>query len=373
MGSHHQHTAQDCRKTPSKKYTNSNKNSYPSHFIPNANPERSLLPRSEPQQHHQAPPTPPGRAPHFRAINHSTTPQKHRVDPRPQQGSAAPLPLSGRLQQGFAGTATFPCRMGYGVPSMLQVRLGKPVAELDQRGGSAPINLCVSLHRPQNTSVFHCTDPNTSLRFTACAGREAHQHLHTAQPPTQARAPRVHGESRFFLLLLRSTPDCSQPSATPSPPASTSPGHSSCQEQHGGGAGKGQSRTPPPMGTGGRPPPPCSTSRILLHPQPKSHRRHRPALIPSLGKYPQFQDNTPSNAPPPRAPGWGVPTRRVSAGIYFRRELGRLQQPRLGGGSQLGPELLYLKALAAARRPSPLAQGSRPKKQPKWNNNSSKE
>lgn len=293
MGSHHQHTAQDCRKTPSKKYTNSNKNSYPSHFIPNANPERSLLPRSEPQQHHQAPPTPPGRAPHFRAINHSTTPQKHRVDPRPQQGSAAPLPLSGRLQQGFAGTATFPCRMGYGVPSMLQVRLGKPVAELDQRGGSAPINLCVSLHRPQNTSVFHCTDPNTSLRFTACAGREAHQHLHTAQPPTQARAPRVHGESRFFLLLLRSTPDCSQPSATPSPPASTSPGHSSCQEQHGGGAGKGQSRTPPPMGTGGRPPP-------APHPASSSIRSPNPTAAIALPSS-QAWENTPSSRTTPPA------------------------------------------------------------------------
>lgn len=237
------------------------------------------------------------------------------MDPRPQQGSAAPLPLSGRLQQGFAGTATFPCRMGYGVPSMLQVRLGKPVAELDQRGGSAPINLCVSVHRPQNTSVFHCTDPSTSLRFTACAGREAHQHLHTAQPPTQARAPRVHRESRFFLLLLRSAPDCSQPSATPSPPASTSPGHSGCQEQHGGGAGKGQSRTPPPMGTGGRPPllhtphPPPSAAQIPPPPSPCPH--------PKPGKIPPVPGQHPQQCPPTPRPRLGGAYTKSFCGYLF--------------------------------------------------------
>lgn len=69
---------------------------------------------TDPQQHHQAPPTPPGRAPVFRAINHSRTPQKHHVDPHPQQGSAALLPFSGQLQEGFAGTAMFPCRMRRG-------------------------------------------------------------------------------------------------------------------------------------------------------------------------------------------------------------------------------------------------------------------
>lgn len=149
-------------------------NSYPPVQTPRDHSRLSPNP-TDPQQHHQAPPTPPGRAPHFRAINHSRTPQKHRRDPHPQQGSAAILRTAAGglcwhsnvpLQDEVGGRGGYPLYAG-----KTHGRAGPEKQECPDK------SLCFTVQTP------------IQLRVSLPAQPGKHTNTNTAQPQTQERAP----------------------------------------------------------------------------------------------------------------------------------------------------------------------------------------
>lgn len=201
--------------------------------------------------------------------------------------------------------------------------------------------------------MFHCTDPNTAPCFTACAGREARKHQHSAA--TNPRKSTLSPRGTWVFIVITTLPTAAnhpQPHPhQPPPPPDTAAAKNSTEVgwgRDGGDTTPYEDRGPTPS--------PCSIHRILLHPQPKSHCRHRPALSPSMGKYPQ-------QCPPQPEPQAGDCLNKTFLQVFILGGSwdGSNSHGWGGGGSQLGPELLYLKALAAARRPSSLAQGSVPK------------
>lgn len=137
-------------------------NSYPPHFIPSANRKRSFLPHSKPHRPTAASPSTshtPRASTRFQGHKPQQNSPKAPRGPTPPAGLCCSATILRTAAGGLCWHGNVPLQDetgGWGgVPSMLHIRLEKPTAELDQRRRNAPINLCVSLYRPQCSSVFH--------------------------------------------------------------------------------------------------------------------------------------------------------------------------------------------------------------------------